>query len=49
MTISVSMICTACLQPASFLIDQEGIIVYQTYSVVDGDTVNAQILDLLEP
>ena len=36
-------------QPASLLIDQDGIIVYQTYSVVDGDTVNSKILDLLEP
>jgi len=36
-------------QPASLLIDQDGIIVYLTYSVVDGDTVNSKILDLLEP
>lgn len=36
-------------QPSSFLIDQEGVIVYQTYSVVDGETVEAKILELLEP
>jgi len=36
-------------QPSSFLIDQEGIIVYQTYSVVDGETVDTKILDLLAP
>jgi len=35
-------------QPSSFLIDQNGVIVYHTYSVVDGDTVSGKILDLME-